>query len=184
MNINSVNNSLNFKGVYTYVNDMEKETRRAAKQLAREIEYTDEISRLDDMGVDVVIFLDRNSEDEKHIDKAKVVFVALKNERDTLYKPYNGMDYIEIKNSEEDLYSENKFNKVIDVARKILSGEIFKTTGSEVKSIKQMHNAGFYKAPADTFGDGHIDNYGECYEKRVPYTTKELVKILKSLADE
>ena len=56
MNINSVNNSLNFKGVYTYVNDMEKETRRAAKQLAREIEYTDEISRLDDMGVDVVIF--------------------------------------------------------------------------------------------------------------------------------
>ena len=71
------------------------------------------------------------------------------------------MDYIEIKNSEEDLYSENKFNKVIDVARKILSGEIFKTTGSEVKSIKQMHNAGFYKAPADTFGDGHIDNYGE-----------------------
>lgn len=148
------NNNLNFGRVLLSTEGMGSTAAALAEGLNREIEYSQAISDLDDMGVDVVIISDpKNSED-----KAKILF-ATKDDR--LYKIGNkdhmttgktfnlgewktndafsrwGMQSDEDNKMKATEYSTNS-DAVLDVAQKIVDGEITKTTTKPTKSVKEM----------------------------------------------
>ena len=134
MNVGMSNNNLNFGRVFVSTDGMGSTAAALAEGLNREIEYSQAISDLDDMGVDVVIISDpKNSED-----RAKVLF-ATKDDR--LYKVGDKDHMLTGKTFDIGCksahYSTNS-DAVLDVAEKIVSGEITTTTTKPTKSVKEM----------------------------------------------
>ena len=134
MNIGMLNNNLNFGRVLVSTDGMGKMASALANKLEQEINYSDSIRDLDNMGVDVVIISDPESRE----DRAKILFAT---KDDHLYK-IDGKDYMrtgktfDIGRKRTD-YSTNS-EKVLDVAQKIVDGEIASKTIGTTKSVKEM----------------------------------------------
>jgi len=134
MNISAISGAKPaFKQLLVSTDDMGSMAKMMTDELEREISYASEIHELDKRGIDVVIFADSKSPD----DRAKIVFV---NRENKLFK--NG-DKDHFRTGKEYSFKHNDMlyytnsGDILDFAGKILRGEA-KTTTKPTNSLREM----------------------------------------------
>lgn len=134
MNINGLNHSPNFSGLYVDTDGMGSTASAMAESLSRKIEYSDEVDRLDKMGVDVIIIQDPKNKE----DRAKVIFADGDNR---LYK-IDGKDHLKTDKFfdigfKQTYYSDNA-NSVFSAMKGILNGTFQKKTTRPTQTQREM----------------------------------------------
>ena len=122
--INRIGNNPNFGGLYVDKDGMGQMASALSESLARQLEYSDTVDKLDKMGVDVVIIKDSKNPD----DRAKVAFVDSK---DRLFK-IGDNDLVKTiktyKLPERRAEYDDNIDTVLNVADNIAQGNITKRT--------------------------------------------------------